>query len=90
MFSGCEIFADGFAGAVKSPDGARYRPSGLAYGPDGTLYISDDVKGRIYRVVYRGDPAVMFMVRKTWKRRDVRQAGREVRIANRSLRAEER
>ena len=54
---GCEIFADGFAGAVKSPEGATYRPSGLAYGSDGTLYISDDVKGRIYRVVYRGDAA---------------------------------
>ncbi len=54
---GCEIFADGFAGANKSPEGAAYRPSGLAYGPGGAFYISDDVKGRIYRVVYRGDPA---------------------------------
>jgi glucose/arabinose dehydrogenase len=50
----CEIFADGFAGAVKSPDRAEHRPSGLAVGPDGALYISDDVRGRIYRVVYRG------------------------------------
>lgn len=50
----CEIFADGFAGAVKSPDKAEHRPSGLAVGPDGSLYISDDVAGRIYRVVYRG------------------------------------
>lgn len=53
---GCEIFADGFAGADKSPDGAAHRPSGLAVGPDGTLYVSDDVKGRIYRIVYRGTP----------------------------------
>jgi glucose/arabinose dehydrogenase/mono/diheme cytochrome c family protein len=53
----CEIFADGFAGAVKSPEGAEHRPSGLAVGPDGALYISDDVHGRIYRVVYHGDPA---------------------------------
>jgi glucose/arabinose dehydrogenase/cytochrome c5 len=50
----CEIFADGFAGAVKSPDGAAHRPDGLAVGPDGALFISDDVRGRIYRVVYRG------------------------------------
>ncbi len=50
----CEIFADGFAGAVKSPDKAVHRPSGLAVGPDGSLYISDDVRGRIYRIVYRG------------------------------------
>jgi glucose/arabinose dehydrogenase len=54
---GCEIFADGFAGAVKSPAGAEHRPDGLAVGPDGALYISDDVHGRIYRVVYHGGAA---------------------------------
>jgi glucose/arabinose dehydrogenase/mono/diheme cytochrome c family protein len=50
----CEIFADGFAGEVKSPDKAEHRPSGLAVGPDGSLYVSDDIRGRIYRIVYRG------------------------------------
>jgi glucose/arabinose dehydrogenase/mono/diheme cytochrome c family protein len=53
----CEIFADGFAGATASPGQAAHRPSGLAVGPDGALYVSDDVRGRIYRIVYRGGSA---------------------------------
>ena len=50
----CEIFADGFAGGVKTPDGATHRPSGLAIGADGSLFVSDDIGGRIYRIVYQG------------------------------------
>jgi glucose/arabinose dehydrogenase len=50
----CEIFAEGFAGAVMEPGRAAHRPSGVAVSPDGALYISDDQRGRIYRVVYRG------------------------------------
>ena len=50
----CEIFADGFAGPDESPAGAVHRPSGLAEGPDGALYVSDDIHGRIYRIVYKG------------------------------------
>jgi glucose/arabinose dehydrogenase/mono/diheme cytochrome c family protein len=50
----CEIFADGFAGAAISPGQAEHRPAGLAVGPDGSLFVADDVRGRIYRIVYRG------------------------------------
>ena len=52
-----EIFADGFAGGVKDPGKAEHRPAGVAFGPDGSLYISDDVRGRIWRVSYRGEAA---------------------------------
>lgn len=48
------VFADGFAGAIKEPGQAAHRPSGLAVGPDGALYISEDQRGRIWRVTYRG------------------------------------
>lgn len=53
----CEVFADGFAGHDESPAGAAHRPSGLAVGPDGALYVSDDIRGRIYRIVYQGGVA---------------------------------
>jgi glucose/arabinose dehydrogenase len=50
----CEVFADGFAGMEKSPAKADHRPTGVAVGPDGSLYVSDDVHGRIYKIVYHG------------------------------------
>ena len=52
------VFADGFAGTIKEPAGAAFRPSGIAVGPDGALYIGDDQHGRIWRVVYNGDPTI--------------------------------
>lgn len=30
------------------------RPVGLSQGPDGSLYVADSVKGKIWRIVYRG------------------------------------
>ena len=48
------VFADGFAGGIKDPGAAAHRPTGLVVGPDGALYISDDVKGRIWKVTYHG------------------------------------
>lgn len=49
-----EVFADGFAGAIKSPAQAAHRPAGIGVGPDGALYVSDDVRGRVWRIVYTG------------------------------------
>ncbi|MEQ9438587.1 MAG: PQQ-dependent sugar dehydrogenase [Cyclobacteriaceae bacterium] len=51
-----ERFADQFAGSgedIASPGDAEFRPTGLAIGPDGSLYITDDQKGRIWRVFYQ-------------------------------------
>jgi glucose/arabinose dehydrogenase len=52
-----EDFATGFPGkkVINSPGEARYRPMGLDEGPDGSLYISDSVKGRIWKVTYTGN-----------------------------------
>ena len=53
---GFQEFATGFAGPqlpAKNTD-APHRPMGVAVGPDGVLYVSDDVKGRIWRITYAG------------------------------------
>jgi glucose/arabinose dehydrogenase len=34
---------------------AAHRPMGLAVGADGAIYVSDDVKGRIWRIIYIGE-----------------------------------
>jgi hypothetical protein len=52
-----EVFADGFAGVdtIVNTSDAQYRPMGLAVGPDGSLYVSDSKKGKIWRIMYKGD-----------------------------------
>jgi glucose/arabinose dehydrogenase len=52
-----EVFADGFAAVdpIVNTSNAAARPIGLAQGPDGSLYVSDSVKGRIWRVMYKGN-----------------------------------
>jgi glucose/arabinose dehydrogenase len=49
-----EVFADNFAGTPEKAAAGRadHRPCGLAQGSDGSLYVTDDVKGAIYRIVY--------------------------------------
>jgi glucose/arabinose dehydrogenase len=48
-----EEFATDFAGSTPpaDPKQAIYRPMGAAVGPDGALYVTDDVKGRVWRIV---------------------------------------
>ena len=52
------VFADKFGGAdrVMDPRKATYRPSGLALARDGSLYVSEDARGRIWRISYVGQP----------------------------------
>ncbi len=52
-----EVFADGFVGenALVDVSDAPYRPMAIAMGPDGSLYLSETVKGKIWRVMYKGD-----------------------------------
>ena len=50
-----EVFADNFAGTdLAKPTGPiQHRPCGLAQGPDGALYVSDDLGGSIFKIVYK-------------------------------------
>lgn len=50
-----EIFADNFAGEdLQKPTGPfQYRPIGSAQGPDGSLYVSDDLKGSIFKITFQ-------------------------------------
>ena len=52
-----EVFADGFVGEnpVVDVSNAPYRPMAIAMAPDGSLYLSETVKGKIWRVMYKGD-----------------------------------
>ncbi len=52
-----EVFVDGFAGVdpLESVNDAIYRPMGIAFGPDGGMYISDSVKGKIWKISFSGD-----------------------------------
>jgi glucose/arabinose dehydrogenase len=36
-----------------APRQALHRPCGLAMGADGALYVTDDVKGKIYKIIYK-------------------------------------
>lgn len=58
-FGDWEVFADGFAGSPETAafGRAERKPCGLAQGPDGSLYITDDVKGAIFKVTYDANAA---------------------------------
>jgi len=50
-----EVFADGFMGKpqIMRPNEAVARPGGLAMAPDGSLYVAEDVKGKVWRIMYK-------------------------------------
>jgi glucose/arabinose dehydrogenase len=50
-----EVFVDGFYSVENNkPTDLGGRPMGLTQGPHGELYLSDDAKGRIFRIIYTG------------------------------------
>ncbi len=52
-----EVFADGFSGmdTIVNTYDAKGRPMGLAEGPDGSLYITDSRKGKLWRIMFKGN-----------------------------------
>jgi glucose/arabinose dehydrogenase len=52
-----EVFADGFAqlDTIVNTSDAKARPMGLSMGPDGSLYITESVRGKIWRIMYKGN-----------------------------------
>lgn len=47
-----EVFADNFAGGqVTQPSQADNRPTGVAAGPDGSVYVTDSLRGKIWKIV---------------------------------------
>lgn len=52
-----EVFADGFAqlDTIVNVFDAKGRPMGLAEGPDGSLYITESVRGKVWRIMFKGD-----------------------------------
>ena len=49
-----DTFADGFRDPDNPGASDSARPVGLDVGPDGSLYVSDSVRGRIWRIVPEG------------------------------------
>lgn len=49
-----EVFIDGFVGPDGKPTELGGRPMGLTQGRNGELYLSDDSKGRIWRIQHTG------------------------------------
>lgn len=49
-----ETFATGWRAANAKCMDSWGRPAAVVFGPDGAMYISDDLGGRVYRVVYPG------------------------------------
>jgi glucose/arabinose dehydrogenase len=49
-----EVFVDGFIDADGKPTALGGRPMALAQGSDGELYLSDDSRGRIWKITYTG------------------------------------
>ena len=50
------VFASGFPGKprIMRQNDADHRPVGLAQDRDGSIFVSDDVKGRLWRISYTG------------------------------------